>query len=217
MSVSDSNTKCCGRCRTIKPTTDFYRSKARGDGLSGICKDCQKDASQRYLAKKLVDNPDYYKELYQQNLEGNRAKDARYRRNNPEKVKEKTRRRYHENKEYHRKKSREWFSNNKEYAAAQARKAYKQSAGRVLAKNRKRKALRRNAVGEHTAEDIQQMYEDQGGLCAYCEIPLLGSYEVDHMVPLSRNGTNGVENLALACMPCNRSKGAQTVEEFLVQ
>ena len=39
----------------------------------------------------------------------------------------------------------------------------------------------------------------------YCWTPLT-SYHVDHVVPLSRGGGNGVDNICLACPSCNSSK-----------
>ncbi len=59
------------------------------------------------------------------------------------------------------------------------------------------------------------MYEDQGGLCAYCECELHGTYDVEHMTPLCRGGKNDWTNLAIACSPCNRAKGSRTAEEFM--
>ncbi len=50
--------------------------------------------------------------------------------------------------------------------------------------------------------------------CAYCdsrEAPL----ELDHIYPRSRNGSNRVSNLTLACTPCNQRKSNQDVREFL--
>jgi hypothetical protein len=50
--------------------------------------------------------------------------------------------------------------------------------------------------------------------CTYC-----GSekqLECDHIVPLSRGGSNAFVNLATACRPCNLSKGSKTVEEWNV-
>ena len=49
--------------------------------------------------------------------------------------------------------------------------------------------------------------------CAYCgksNCPL----EVEHIVPRSRGGSNGVGNLTLACHDCNQAKGTQTAAEF---
>jgi hypothetical protein len=36
----------------------------------------------------------------------------------------------------------------------------------------------------------------------------------DHRLPVSRGGTDALENLVLACRSCNSAKGAKTVEEF---
>jgi HNH endonuclease len=54
--------------------------------------------------------------------------------------------------------------------------------------------------------------ERDGHACTYC-----GSekqLEGDHVVPLSRGGSNAFTNLATACRPCNLAKGALTVEEW---
>jgi 5-methylcytosine-specific restriction endonuclease McrA len=51
--------------------------------------------------------------------------------------------------------------------------------------------------------------------CAYCgaqNIPL----QVEHIVPRARGGTDRVSNLALACELCNRKKGTQDIQEFLI-
>lgn len=50
--------------------------------------------------------------------------------------------------------------------------------------------------------------------CAYCDVagvPL----QVEHIVPRARGGSNRISNLTLACVPCNRRKGAQPIEAFL--
>ncbi len=71
------------------------------------------------------------------------------------------------------------------------------------------------APGELTAQDILQMVEDQCGLCAYCEATLEEDWEIDHMLPLSRGGSNDWSNIAAVCESCNRRKHTRTVEEFL--
>src|SRR4051812_45843696 len=43
--------------------------------------------------------------------------------------------------------------------------------------------------------------------CRWCQCPLdWGSATTDHLVPLSRGGTNDRENVCLACQPCNRKR-----------
>lgn len=49
--------------------------------------------------------------------------------------------------------------------------------------------------------------------CAYCKktgVPL----QVEHITPKSRGGSDLVDNLTIACGPCNQRKGNQTVGEF---
>ncbi|MEU1742852.1 RNA-guided endonuclease IscB [Streptomyces pristinaespiralis] len=50
--------------------------------------------------------------------------------------------------------------------------------------------------------------------CAYCGasgVPL----NAEHIRPRSRGGSSRLSNLTLACVPCNKAKGATPVEEFL--
>lgn len=78
-------------------------------------------------------------------------------------------------------------------------------------------ASRRRAAmeTEDCTEVVIQMYDDQQGLCAYCEAPLFGNYHVDHMLPLSKGGEHRWSNLAITCPHCNLSKGVQAAEEFM--
>jgi 5-methylcytosine-specific restriction endonuclease McrA len=49
--------------------------------------------------------------------------------------------------------------------------------------------------------------------CAYCRktnVP----FEVEHILPRSRGGSNRISNLCLACHVCNRAKGDRTATEF---
>ncbi|MGK7946173.1 MAG: RNA-guided endonuclease IscB [Microcystaceae cyanobacterium] len=51
--------------------------------------------------------------------------------------------------------------------------------------------------------------------CQYCgakNVPL----QVEHIVPKSKGGSNRVSNLTLACEPCNRAKGNQDIQDFLL-
>jgi hypothetical protein len=49
--------------------------------------------------------------------------------------------------------------------------------------------------------------------CEYCRAPELVfnfPFEVEHIIPLSRQGANDESNLALACRSCNLRKGNRT-------
>jgi hypothetical protein len=52
-----------------------------------------------------------------------------------------------------------------------------------------------------------------GEVCAYCATTN-GPFEIDHIHPISRGGSNWDGNLCVACLPCNRSKSDKTVAEW---
>jgi hypothetical protein len=59
----------------------------------------------------------------------------------------------------------------------------------------------------------QRIFNRDAFTCQYCGA-VGGKLECDHIVPVSRGGSHGDENLATACFTCNRSKRAKTVEEW---
>jgi 5-methylcytosine-specific restriction endonuclease McrA len=74
--------------------------------------------------------------------------------------------------------------------------------------NRNRRALRAAAKGTHDESDIQALFKLQNGRCAYCG-KRIKTYHVDHILPLSKGGTNEPRNLQLTCGKCNLTKGAR--------
>jgi 5-methylcytosine-specific restriction endonuclease McrA len=63
--------------------------------------------------------------------------------------------------------------------------------------------------------DAYGLPDEQGihrARCAYCGTTS-GPIEVEHLVPLSRGGTDAHWNLTLACASCNRRKGDRTPDE----
>jgi len=62
----------------------------------------------------------------------------------------------------------------------------------------------------------EYLLEKFGRKCVYCgaeHIPL----NIDHVRPKANGGSNRISNLALACIPCNTRKSAQSVELFLAK
>lgn len=70
--------------------------------------------------------------------------------------------------------------------------------------------------GKYGANDLQSIWERQGGLCGLIGRPLdFETAELDHIIPRSRGGSNDIGNLRWACEEANRAKGSMTDEEFL--
>lgn len=57
------------------------------------------------------------------------------------------------------------------------------------------------------------VFSRDGYRCVYCGCST-DSPECDHIHPVSKGGKSVLENLATACRPCNRSKGAKTLDEW---
>ena len=64
----------------------------------------------------------------------------------------------------------------------------------------------------YISESLRKQVENRAdNLCEYCLIPIEETYfggEIDHIVGIKHDGETVLENLALACQPCNRSKGS---------
>ncbi|MBR0383837.1 MAG: HNH endonuclease [Eubacteriaceae bacterium] len=59
----------------------------------------------------------------------------------------------------------------------------------------------------------EYLLEKFGRKCAYCgkeNVP----FEVEHIIPKSRGGSNRISNLTIACHQCNEEKGTLTAEEY---
>lgn len=76
----------------------------------------------------------------------------------------------------------------------------------------KPRRLSRKHVRTH--DNIQVLYKQQAGRCWWCDAELLGVFEVDHRMPVARDGSDEVENLCLSCHDCNSKKSDQLPHEF---
>ena len=172
--------------------------------------------------EKVLEYNRHYRETHRDEL---REQGRAYSKSHRERGRENWRRYAERRQEYMRERARTyWWANREERIAKlrayrhanpdkmrAQRRAYRlanpdkfRSADRL--QNGKRNARLSAAEGSFTAEDITLLHEVQEGCCAWCSEPLNGKYHVDHIIPLSRHGTNWSENLVLACAQCNLSK-----------
>jgi len=80
-----------------------------------------------------------------------------------------------------------------------------------LAIQRNRYARKKELKGCATSDQIEARIEYYGGLCYACG----GPYEViDHVIPVSRNGTGWPANLRPMCRSCNSSKNNKLLSEW---
>lgn len=135
---------------------------------------------------------------------------ARYRIDNREALLESKRADYQKNRRRYRIQQNQHYYDNHTSQLNRRKKYYSANKDKVIALNAKRRA----AEGCFTAEDIERLHAEQEGRCFYCGITLHGEYQIEHIVPVSRNGTNWPNNIALTCAPCNMSKKDKLVSEW---
>lgn len=81
---------------------------------------------------------------------------------------------------------------------------------------RNAKLKRRGVPGKHTVAELRARYADQEGRCFWCREALSDDYHRDHVIPVSKGGTNDIRNIVLACAPCNVRKSDTHPLELLL-
>ncbi len=69
-------------------------------------------------------------------------------------------------------------------------------------------------TGQYISQEVrQQLAQEVGHWCGYClsdELLSGISLTIEHIIPTAKGGSNSLDNLWLACRPCNEHKGIQT-------
>ena len=168
------------------------------------------------------------KKYYAKNKKRLNALTVAWQRKNPERVLVITKRYAERHAEKIRKNAVQYYWSDPEKARARGRLAYKKNPEpmkaysrdwakknpeRVRVNGANRRALKRKAGGTYTADDIKRIFAAQGGRCAYCRA-VLKKYHVDHIMPLSKGGSNHAKNIQLTCQPCNQLKYSHDPMDF---
>jgi len=107
----------------------------------------------------------------------------------------------------------QWDAANKEHIYKYNRRYATQNPEVKVASEAKRRALKLKSGGSYTSQDIKNMLSLQGNKCNACKIDLV-KYHVDHVIPLSRGGTNYPDNLQILCVSCNCRKSSKLPSEW---
>lgn len=177
--------KTCPKCEERLPLSSFARNRSRSDGLQSYCRACMTASHRAWQQKSKLHLNQYMKG---------------WRETHRDSIRETNSAQYEKNKEARKAKQREY---------------YRANVQEHLARNRNRKAQKRDAAGSHTAADILDIYKTQKGKCRWCGVEVGSDFHVDHVVPLSRGGSDSPENLAVACPDCNRHKHNAMPDEWV--
>lgn len=102
---------------------------------------------------------------------------------------------YRENPEPQRERSSAWKRENPEKVKAQAQK---------------RLSLKHGCGGAFTGKEWLLLCEFYSHICLCCK--LVKNLTADHVVPLSKGGSNNIENIQPLCLSCNSHKATKTID-----
>jgi hypothetical protein len=230
-------TKICTKCGIAKPLTEFDRVVKTSERRRQPCRECKNEQLRRWRA----DNPDKVKTESRRYYLGHRNKriDAasRWTKKNWQRVLD----RRNTNREEYLRKRREWYAKNaererakhKEYVLRNKAKALEctrewrsrnkthikeynskwsaEHPDSMMERCHKRRARINNSAEHFTQEQFRDLVKSYKGRCLRC-----GATDKqivpDHVVPLSRGGSDSIDNIQPLCRGCNSWKHSKTVD-----
>lgn len=70
------------------------------------------------------------------------------------------------------------------------------------------------AQGSYSQVQINTLRAELGDRCRFCGSELNGLGDIEHLTPISRGGSNNIQNLTLSCSKCNKEKTNKTLSEY---
>lgn len=97
-----------------------------------------------------------------------------------------------------------WIDNNQERVREIKSKYKKNNPEQVAIDNHRRRVRKLKSDGDYSQYEWNLLVEKQDGRCLACGKKT--KLTVDHVVPLSKGGSNYISNIQGLCMKCNASK-----------
>ncbi len=192
--------KVCGTCKKELRFDEFTNDKTKKDGLSAICKDCQKEQRKRRkdkIDKWVEENQDRVKERQRQYSKEHTEEKKSYYQQHKEHLQEKRRQHYQENKETYNKK----------------RRKYSHTLGERYKKYQKG-AVDRGFDFTLNLEDFDEITQQP---CFYCGILKEDEYGNRFSGVDRINPEEGYHrwNCIPCCFDCNKMKSNSSLEEWM--
>jgi len=170
----------------------------------------RKEQKRREREKHAEQYKEYKRAHYLNNKERYNQKSREWYEANREKVAEYGRAYYAANKDAVKARFRSWLLRNAEHRREQKREYFQRNHEAMMAAVHRRRARLAAAPGSYTAAEWNDLCDRYGNKCLRCGCA--GPLTKDHIVPLSRGGSNDISNLQPLCSTCNKSKGAKSVD-----
>lgn len=205
----------CAGCGAAKPRTEYY-PKNTDLPPAGKCRSCRIASATE--ANRTNPNRKTILDRYNSSAKG-RAGQERFDESNPGKRKDYVDRHYLKfperlaaKRERDRLEQAARYHADPETAKRLARESLKRNPETKTAIDHRRRAAKLQADGSHTAADLRAIWAKQSGRCATCGIECHRGkmdgrkWTIDHIVPLSRGGSEWPSNLRGLCLSCNATK-----------
>ena len=202
--------KCrhCGIESPPCPLDTFARQSKCPYGVQNLCKQCASEKS---------------RERHRNNQEHIRTQKKEYERIHVKEISTRKKQYYLNNKEKISARSKKWREDNPERYRAMVRKGMarwmRQNREKYLENHRRTKRHRRarehNAPGSFTEIEFWVVCINQGWRCTGCDCSINKKTATrDHIVPLSKGGSDFIKNIQAMCLRCNCRKGTRNMAEF---
>jgi 5-methylcytosine-specific restriction endonuclease McrA len=94
----------------------------------------------------------------------------------------------------------------RKYNTAKSKKWMKEHPEWKATWTRNRRARIKGLSGKHTTAQLKAMMIEQDGKCNACGCDITLKPSVDHIVAISKGGSNDISNIQLLCKSCNSRK-----------